>query len=154
MEEKVLKSNDYKEKILFLRRYFMIIVNLVDELTEKYSDFSVGASKLSGMPKSSVINTIEDIYLGLKYRREKIDERVNKLYNKKNEIEKAIEEINDPNAKYVLKRKYLRFQTFEAIAIQLGKSTKQISRWHSDGINLLVLPENYKIKSSTSSTKC
>lgn len=136
----------YLDKIKYLQNYFWIIQNLLDELIRNKEDSFIKASQISGMPKSQMIRTIDDIYIEKKAREKRIDRNIDKLYNKKQEIENTINNLQDPQQKYVLKNKYLFFKTIEEISINLDKSRKQISRWHTDAINNLELPDYISVK--------
>lgn len=138
------KENEiYKKKIKYLQNYFWIIQDLLDELVRNQDDNSfIKASSISGMPKSKVIKTIDDIYINKVKSKQNIELDIGELYNKKKEIENIIDKLDDPQLKYVLKNKYLFFKTIEEISINLNKSYKQITRWHADAINKLELPDS------------
>lgn len=137
------ENSIYRKKVKFLQNYFWIIQDLLDELIRNQDDSScIKASTISGMPKSQMIKTIDDVYLSKKYSKEKIEKKIEELYSKKKQIENLINKIDDPQLKYVLKNKYLFFKTIEEISINLNKSYKQITRWHTDAINKLELPDS------------
>lgn len=145
MKEKITNlSNydEYKKKIKKLQNYFWILQDLLDELIRNKEDSDISASKISGMPKSQIIKTIDHVYLSKISRRENIEKKVAKLYLDKKKIEDSIDKLCDPQERYVLKHKYLFFQTFEEISITLNKSYKQITRWHASAINNLILEES------------
>ena len=134
----------YRKKVKFLQNYFWIIQDLLDELIRNQDDNScIKASTISGMPKSQMIKSIDDVYLSKKYSKEKIEKKIEELYSKKKQIENIINKIDDPQLKYVLKNKYLFFKTIEEISINLNKSYKQVTRWHTDAINKLELPDSF-----------
>ncbi len=132
----------YRKKVKYLQNYFWIVQDLLDELVRNQED--IKASSISDMPKSKVIKTIDNIYINKEKSKQKIELDTKKLFNKKKEIENAINKLDDPQLKYVLKNKYLFFKTIEEISINLNKSYKQISRWHTDAINKLELPDSTK----------
>jgi len=134
-------NNEYKEKISFLKNYYWIIVNLIEEFSELNNEYSVKSSRFTGMPKSLAISTIDDMYIKFSKEQGKINEHIKKIYERKKKIENAVNKIEYPHLRYIIKSKYLKFQTFEEIAEKLDKSTKQISRWHYEGINSLELPQ-------------
>ena len=141
MTTNISKNNlsKFEMKIKYLERYYWIIQELLDELIRNNEDTVISASKISGMPKGQVIRTIDDVYIAKLKNKERISIKIERLYSKKKKIETYINNIDDPC--YVLKSKYLFFKTFEEIAILLDKSTKQISRWHHDAIELIDIPE-------------
>lgn len=126
----------YERKVKKLKNYFWIIQNLLDELIRNQDDSSIiKAAQLSGMPKSQVIRTLDDIYYARVKSQEKISDNIKQQMTKKLIIENAINKIEDPQLRYVLKNKYLLFKSLEEIALNLNKSYKQISRWHTQAIN-------------------
>lgn len=135
-------SNEYDEKVRYLKGYYWIIQNLIDELIRSKEDSYLKASQISGMPKSQIIRTIDDVYQEKIIRIEKLDKKIREYYSRKKEIEQVIDALEDPQQRYVLKNKYMYFKTFEEISINLDKSCKQISRWHSEAINNLKLPSS------------
>lgn len=145
MKEKIQdlsNCGDYRKKIKTLQGYFWIIQELLDDLIRNKEDSDISASKISGMPKSQIIKTIDHVYLSKLSREKTIENKITKLYSNKKKIEDSIDKLEDPQERYVLKHKYLFFQTFEEISITLNKSYKQITRWHASAINNLILEES------------
>lgn len=136
------RNSEFEKKVCYLKRYYWIIQELLDELIRSKDDSNLKSSQISGMPKSQMIRTIDDVYQGKINRLEKLDKKIKDNFARKKEIEKVIDELEDPQQRYVLKNKYLYFKTFEEISLNLDKSCKQISRWHSEAINNLKLPSS------------
>lgn len=148
METKVEKSlnnnknSDYSKKVFYLKDYFWIIQDLLDELIRNSEEYSIQSSKMTGMPPSKIISTLDNIIIRMQKQNERIDSKVKELYFKKKEREDIINKLEDPQERYVLKCKYLLFKTFEEISLNLNKSDRQIKRWHSSAINHLELPNS------------
>lgn len=136
------KSIDYSKKVFYLKDYFWIIQDLLDELIRNSEEYSIKSSKITGMPPSKIISTLDSIVIRMQKQRERIDSKVQDLFLKKKEREDIINKLEDPQERYILKCKYLLFKTFEEISLNLDKSDRQIRRWHSSAINHLELPNS------------
>lgn len=137
-----INNSDYSKKVFYLKDYFWIVQDLLDELIRNTEEYSIKSSKITGMPPNKIISTLDNIIIQRKKRNEKIDDRIADLFAKKKEREDIINKLDDPQERYVLKNKYLLFKTFEEISLNLNKSDRQIKRWHSSAINNLEIPNS------------
>lgn len=136
-------SKEYQMKVIYLKNYFWIIQELLDELIRNQDNsVFIEASKISDMPKSKIIRTLDDAYARRLKEEKYIKKELRRVYLKKIEIENTINSLDDPQLKYVLKNKYLFFKTLEEISLNINKSYKQVCRWHVEAINRLELPKN------------
>lgn len=135
------ETSEYSNKLKFLKSYFWIIQDLLDELVRNEDDNIQRASQITGMPKSQVVRTLDDLFIERQMKSSNISKNIEKLFTKKKQIENSIEELEDPQQKYILRNKYLYFKTLEEISININKSYKQIKRWHTDAINNIVIPD-------------
>lgn len=134
-------ASDYNNKLKYLKSYFWIIQDLLDELIRNEDDSVQIASQITGMPKSQVIRTLDDLFIERQMKSCNITKNIERLFNKKKQIEDSINKLEDPQERYVLRNKYLYFKTLEEISININKSYKHIKRCHTDAINNLVIPE-------------
>ena len=137
-----INNSDYSKKVLYLKDYFWIVQDLLDELIRNTETYSIKSSKITGMPPNKIISTLDNIIIRRQKQNEKIDNKIVDLFSKKKEREDTINKLNDPQERYVLKNKYLLFKTFEEISLNLNKSDRQIKRWHSSAINNLEIPNS------------
>ena len=72
--------------------------------------------------QSSGGNTYENRLINYAAYSEKIDARIDELYAVKQEIEAAIGQVDDSTLRAILIMRYLRFYTFEEIAVKMHYS--------------------------------
>jgi len=140
LKNKEVNNSTYSRKVFYLKDYFWIIQDLLDELIRNTEEYNIQSSKITGMPPSKIISTLDNIFIQKQNRHENIEFSIKQLFLKKREREEAINKLDDPQERYVLKCKYLLFKTFEEISLNLNKSDRQIKRWHASAINNLEIP--------------
>ena len=84
--------------------------------------------------QSSGGNTYENRLVNYVAYSEKIDARIDELYAVKQEIEAAIEQVGDSTLRAILIMRYLRFYTWEHIAVELNYGYRQICRLHGKAL--------------------
>ena len=84
------------------------------------------ADKVSG----GKIGDLSDAIAALEGYAERVNAQWDKLVALRNEAGTLIEQIADGRYREVLKRRYLRGQTLERIAVDLGYSYRQVKRIH------------------------
>lgn len=84
------------------------------------------ADKVSG----GKIGDLSDAIAALEGYAERVNAQWGKLVALRNEAGTLIEQIADGRYREVLKRRYLRGQTLERIAVDLGYSYRQVKRIH------------------------
>lgn len=113
---------DYKEIVSYLRTY----EQMYNKMT--YLDGQiVGVKAIRYEPKmgtrhKSVIDYIKE---------------KDEVENEMAEIEDAINRVENTNARYVLVYRFVQFKKLEDVAIIMGYSTRQISRYYKKGIEEL-----------------
>lgn len=137
LKNKEVNNSTYSRKVSYLKDYFWIIQDLLDELIRNTEEYNIQSSKITGMPPSKIISTLDNIFIQKQNRHENIEFSIKQLFSKKREREEVINKLEDPQERYVLKCKYLLFKTFEEISLNLNKSDRQIKRWHASAINNL-----------------
>lgn len=81
--------------------------------------------------QSSGGNTYENRLINYAAYSEKIDARIDELYAVKQEIEAAIEQVGDSTLRAILIMRYLRFYTWEKIAVEINYNyTHLVHRVH------------------------
>lgn len=66
--------------------------------------------------------------------RNRLNCEIANLIDKKKEIKKTIERIENPKMKLILFQKYINFYTFEWIAVKLDMEQRQIRRLHKKAL--------------------
>ena len=72
----------------------------------------------------------------LKYR-DMLSYELSCLVDRKKEVEKAIKKLDDEKQKIILYKKYIRFQTFETISLDIGLEVRQVYRLHKKALQNL-----------------
>ena len=83
------------------------------------------------------IKTIEKIW---EYE-QKIDAKIDKLVDLRSEINAAIEKMENPEERLLLKYRYLKNESWEDIAYELNVSYRTVHRIHASALNNFIVPE-------------
>ena len=83
------------------------------------------------------IKTIEKIW---DYE-QRIDAQINRLIDLRSEINAAIESMENPEERLLLKYRYLKNESWEDISYDLNVSYRTVHRIHASALNNFVVPE-------------
>jgi DNA-directed RNA polymerase specialized sigma subunit len=127
-----------KEKKEYLKRYRKIDREVNQLLMEKDEIFSLGTKitpTYSDMPKGTGENnktqsTIEK----LEEQEEKINKKIDLLYEVKEDIEKALHTVEDDTLRVLLRYRYINGFTWEKIAVMMGYGYRNITRLHGKAL--------------------
>lgn len=103
-------------------------------------------STLSDMPHSPSRNarSMEDIICKMVELENEINADIDYLLDLKSDIVTAIKRIEDPKSRMLLELRYLCFQSWEQIAVDMGYNTKYIFRLHDKALEkVLILKRDY-----------
>lgn len=84
--------------------------------------------------QTSKKNTSEMRFVKYTSYTDKIDKRVDELVEIKQEILSAINEVEDPTLRTLLQLRYINFETWEQIAIDMHYSYMQVCRLHGKAL--------------------
>lgn len=69
--------------------------------------------------------------------RDRLNNEINNLVDKKNDIKRMIDKLDNDKEKIILHKRYINFQTFESIAEDLELNPRQIYRIHKKSLEKL-----------------
>ncbi|MBQ7756681.1 MAG: hypothetical protein IJ031_07865 [Oscillospiraceae bacterium] len=84
-------------------------------------------------------NHIENAMLKVVEYEEKINAEIDELVNKRLEIEKAIKSVDDEVLQEILTRRYLQFQKWERIAVEMHLDLRWVYRLHGRALEQLTI---------------
>ncbi|MDO5301071.1 MAG: hypothetical protein Q4E76_01000 [Tissierellia bacterium] len=93
-------------------------------------------STLSDMPKSPNRGTsrLEDTIVKIIDLQEEINRDIDKLVDLKREIVRTIKKVEDKELQVILEKRYLSFETWEKIAVEMNYDIRHIHRLHNRGL--------------------
>ena len=93
-------------------------------------------STLSDMPKSPNRGTskLEDTIVKIVDLQEEINRDIDKLVDLKKEIVRTIKKIEDKELQVILEKRYLCYETWEKIAVDMNYDIRHIHRLHNLGL--------------------
>lgn len=96
-------------------------------------------STMTGMPKSPNCNksSLEDTIIKIVDLQEEINKDIDRLVDLKKEIVSKIKNINDTEMQTILEKRYLSFETWEQIAVDMNYSMQHIFRLHKKAICMI-----------------
>lgn len=88
-------------------------------------------------------NHIENAMLKVVEYEEKINAEIDELVNKRIEIEKAINSVDDEVLQEILTRRYLQFQKWERIAVEMHYSIQWVFKLHGQALSKIAIESDY-----------
>lgn len=88
-------------------------------------------------------NGIENAILRVMEYEEQIDAEIDKLTEKRQEIERVIASVPDNVQREILTRRYLMYQKWERIAVDMNYNIKWIFKLHGRALSKLTIESDY-----------
>lgn len=99
---------------------------------------------LTDMPGSPTRNThrMEDIIIKILMLENEINADIDQLVDLKDEILGVIRAIDDEECRLLLEKRYLNFERWEDIALEMCTGEKNIYRLHDKALKMITVPPN------------
>lgn len=128
----------------YLKQAFYLDKNINSKLeqVEKLNELATKAtSTLSDMPKSSNRgeSRLEEIIVKIIDLQEEINKDIDALIDLKREIAWTINNVKDKEMRSILEKRYLCFDSWEKIAVDMNYSTQHIFRLHNKALKSIVI---------------
>ena len=139
-----MTAKEYLKQAYLLDKQIQVEVKELEQLREMRGTIqrcSYGGEKIGSNPNRNLeapfIKTIEKIW---EYEK-KIDGKINRLVDLRSEINTAIEKMENPEERLLLKYRYLKNESWEDISYELNVSYRTVHRIHASALNNFVVPE-------------
>jgi DNA-directed RNA polymerase specialized sigma subunit len=133
-------TDEHKKKIKYLSQ-LKYINRGIDRKISEMNKWKCRATNittiLSGMPRGSTTDKISDCVANIADLNKEIEREIDKLVDKKKEIECKINAIEDDRLRNILIDRYLYYMTWEEIAWKNNYSWQHVYRLHEKGLNLI-----------------
>lgn len=128
----------------YLKQAFYLDKNINSKLeqVEKLNDLATKATAtLSDMPKSSNRgeSRLEEIIVKIIDLQEEINKDIDALIDSKREIAWTINNVKDKEMRSILEKRYLCFDSWEKIAVDMNYSIQHIFRLHNKALKSIVI---------------
>lgn len=137
-----MTAKEYLKQAYLLDKQIQIEVGELEQLRAMRGTIQ-GCSygeKIGSNPNRNIdapfIKTIEKIW---EYE-QKIDAKINRLVDLRNEINAAIETMENADERLLLKYRYLKNQSWEDISYELNVSYRTVHRIHASALNNFQVP--------------
>ena len=133
------------KEFLSQARYLDMRINSKLEQIDSLNDLATKCtSTLTGMPHNPSQSTslMADAVCKIVDLQELIKNDVSKLVDLKREIMDVIDAIENDEYKTLLEKRYLCFQTFEQISVDLHYSIEYTFRLHKKALEIVKIPES------------
>ena len=124
-------------------RYLDARVNAKIAQLASLNDLATKAtSTISDMPRVSNYtgSSLENTVVKIIDLQEEINYEIDTLVDLKKEIYRKIQEVSNPEYQTVLERRYICFETWEQIAVDMNYSIQHIHRMHSLALKEIIVP--------------
>ena len=133
-----MTAKEYLKQAYLLDKQIQVDVKELEQLREMRGTIQ-GCSygeKIGTNPNRNLeapfIKTIE---------KQRIDAQINRLIDLRSEINAAIESMENPEERLLLKYRYLKNESWEDISYDLNVSYRTVHRIHASALNNFVVPE-------------
>lgn len=126
-------------------RYLDMRIQSKIQQVESLNDLATSCtSVLTGMPHNpnKATSKMADAVCKIVDLQEEINRDIDALVDLKREISTTIKSVPDTELQTILEKRYLCFQTWEKIAVEMGYSMHHLYKLHNQG--LLICEENLK----------
>lgn len=140
-----MNTKEYLQQAFYLDKR----INSKLEQVESLNALATKAnSTLSDMPKNPNGETsrLEDTIVKIIDLQEEINKDIDKLVDLKSEIVGVINKIEDKELQVILEKRYLCFETWEKIAVELNYDIRHIHRLHNQGLRETSMIVNHVTK--------
>ncbi|MCD8098054.1 MAG: DUF1492 domain-containing protein [Lachnospiraceae bacterium] len=105
-------------------------------------------STLTGMPKSQSRSTsrMEDVIVKIIDLQQEINHDIDELVDLKKAIVRVIKAVDDTECQTLLEKRYLCFEQWEQISVDLGYSIQHTFRLHDRALKKVVVPKKDESK--------
>lgn len=112
-------------------------ISTLRALAEKVS------STISDVPPSGTRNVsrTQDIIIKIVALVDEINDDINRLFDVKHEIMNAIKAVNNIDCQLLLEMRYLNYNTWEQIAVDLGYCMDNVFKLHRRALNQVTFPK-------------
>lgn len=124
-------------------RYLDMRINNKIQQVESLNELATSAtSALSGMPHSpnKATSKMADAVCKIVDLQEEINRDIDTLVDLKREISTTIKGVPDTELQTILEKRYLCFQTWEKIAVDMGYSIDNVFKMHKKALKNIVVP--------------
>ena len=105
-----------------------------EQIYEKISDITISMKALDHLQMPELISNEWDY-------EQRIDAQINRLVDLRSEINAAIESMENPEERLLLKYRYLKNESWEDISYELNVSYRTVHRIHASALNNFVVPK-------------
>ncbi|MDD2952534.1 MAG: DUF1492 domain-containing protein [Parabacteroides sp.] len=139
------KSRD--KKINYLNGYYWALENIknIQAKIDRKNDrlYSVRSPKLSDMPRGGTPVTTLDVIADKEELEDDLHKRLRKAKLKKEEIERVIDDVEDPRYVMLLTLKYVDNLSWDQVAEEMNYSYSRITKLHGLALDEVTLPAKY-----------
>lgn len=116
----------------------------LDQVTSLHELASKAISTLGDMPGSPIRNThsMEDIIIKILMLENEINSDIGHLVDLRNEINNAINAVDDEECRLLLEKRYINLEQWECIAADMHISLPTVYRLHSDALKKIKIPKS------------
>ena len=128
-----MTSKEYLQRAYYLDQN---INNKLDQVAYLNSLVCKVTSTLSDMPRHKDIasSTVEDIILNIVTLQEEVNHNIDELVDTKREIMNVIKQLESIETQMIIEKRYLLYETFEQIAVDLNFTIRHVYRLHNRGL--------------------
>ena len=135
-----MTSKEYLSQAYYINRKIDVMIKKVEEMKRSLYGKAISYEN-DGTQNGSHINVTETALLKVLEYEERINAEINRLVDLRFEIENTIRSVSDDVQREVLERRYLLFEKWEKIAVEMNIDLRWVYRLHKKA--LLTIESHY-----------
>lgn len=132
------------KEYLLQARFLDTRINAKIKQLEALNDLATSATAtLTGMPRdpNKAKSKLADTVVKIVDLQHEINDDIDRLVDLKREIRTVIESIADQEQQTILEKRYLCFQSWEQISVDMGYAARHMFRLHDYALTKIKIPE-------------
>jgi hypothetical protein len=134
-DKKIRNSKEFLSKAYLIDKR---ITSKIEQILRLRELAEMANSVISDMPPNTIRNfkKMEDAIVKILDLENEISEDINYLADLKQKVVKSIKKVDNPEYQVILEMRYLCFESWEKIAVDLHYSIRHIFKLHGEALNL------------------
>lgn len=134
-----MTSKEYLSQAFYINRKIDVMIKKVEEMKRSLYGKAISYEN-DGTQSGNHINVTETALLKVLEYEQQINAEIDRLVNLRLEIENAIMSVNDDVQREVLERRYLLFEKWEKIAVEMGITFQWAHILHKRALKNIRIP--------------
>lgn len=132
-----MNAHDYLSQAYLLEQQVQSKLAQIESLKSLASYMTARPTDQEPVSHTTNVHAMEDTILKIMEMNQELDAQIDALVDKKLEISRTIAQVQNVLYRLVLEKRYLTFETWEGIAVDLHYSVRSVQRIHGRALEVV-----------------